>query len=47
MTKQAEVMLAAEEAGKLLGQRLRNGHDRMQVTQKMQAVMMEKFKGGV
>jgi multimeric flavodoxin WrbA len=45
VTKQPEVMQAAEEAGKILGQRLREGHDRMQVTQKMQAVMMEKFKG--
>ena len=45
VTKQPEVMQAAVEAGKKLGQRLQNGHDRMQVTQKMQAVMMEKFKG--
>ena len=47
VTEQPEVMQAAEEAGKLLGQRLRQGHDRMQVTQKMQTVMMEKFKGAV
>jgi hypothetical protein len=38
-------MQAAVEAGKKLGQRLQQGHDRTQVTQKMQAVMMEKFKG--
>ena len=47
VTKQPEVIQAAAEAGKLLGRRLRVGHDRMQVTQRMQAVMMEKFKGGV
>jgi multimeric flavodoxin WrbA len=45
VTKQPQVMQAAAEAGKLLGRRLRQGHDRMQVTQRMQAVMMEKFKG--
>lgn len=45
VTKQADVMQAAREAGKLLGQRLRQGHDRSQVTLKMQQVMMEKFKG--
>lgn len=47
VTKQPEVMRAAEEAGKLLGRRLSEGHDRVQVTQKMQAIMMEKFKGAV
>ena len=47
VSKQPEVMQAAEDAGKILGQRLREGHDRMQVTQRMQAVMMEKFKGAV
>jgi multimeric flavodoxin WrbA len=47
VTKQPEVMQAAVEAGKKLGQRLQNGDDRMQVTQKMQAVMMEKFQGSV
>jgi hypothetical protein len=31
-------------AGKLLGQRLRDGHDRMAVTQKMQQQLMAKFK---
>ena len=45
VTKQPEVMQAAVVAGKKLGQRLNNGHDRTQVTQKMQAVMMEKFEG--
>lgn len=43
--KQINVMRAATDAGKLLGQRLRQGHDRSQVTMKMQQVMMEKFKG--
>jgi hypothetical protein len=45
VTKQSEVMQAAVEAGKKLGKRLQKGHDRTQVTRKMQAVMMEKFKG--
>jgi hypothetical protein len=40
-------MEAAVEAGKELGHRLREDHDRMQVTQKMQAVMMEMFQGAV
>lgn len=47
VTKQPEVMAAAEEAGKLLGERLRAGHDRMAVTQNMQAKMMEMFQGAV
>ena len=47
VTKQPEVMQAAAEAGKKLGERLRNGHDRTQVTQNMQAIMMEKFEGAV
>lgn len=47
VTKQPEVMQAAVEAGKKLGERLRDGHDRAQVTQKMQAIMMEKFEGAV
>ncbi len=47
VTKQPEVILAAEEAGKLLGSRLSEGHDRAQVTQKMQALMMEKFRGSM
>jgi hypothetical protein len=45
VTKQSEVMQTAVEAGKKLGKRLQQGHDRTQVTRKMQAVMMEKFKG--
>ncbi len=45
--KQPDVMNAAIEAGKLLGRRLKDGHDRMAVTQKMQAKMMEMMKGSV
>lgn len=44
VTKQPEVIAAAEQAGKLLAQRLNDGHDRAQVTQKVQSMMMEKFK---
>jgi multimeric flavodoxin WrbA len=47
VTKQPAVMQAAVEAGKKLAERLREGHDRIQVTQNMQAIMMEKFKGAV
>jgi multimeric flavodoxin WrbA len=43
VTKQPKVMTAAAEAGKRLGQRLRDGHDRRAVTQKMQSVLMAKF----
>jgi hypothetical protein len=43
VAKQTKVMAAAVEAGKLLGQRLTNGHDRMVVTQKMQKKMMAMF----
>ncbi len=43
--KQPEVMQAAAAAGKLLGDRLRQGVDREAVTQKMMQAMMEKFKG--
>ena len=44
VTRQPEALADAEQAGKLLAQRLSNGHDRMDVTKKMQAAMMEKFK---
>ena len=47
ITKQPEVMQAAEAVGKLLGDRLRQGVDRVAVTQKMMQAMMEKFKGSV
>lgn len=47
VTKQPEVMSAAGEAGKLLGKRLAEGHDRMAVTQKMQEKMMAMFASSV
>lgn len=43
VARQPDVMAAAAEAGKRLGRRLRDGHDRGAVTQKMQAVLMAKF----
>ena len=43
VTKQPEVMEAAAAAGKQLGERLRNGHDRKAVTQKMQQTLMHMF----
>jgi hypothetical protein len=42
--KQPEVIAAARAAGGQLGERLRSGHDRQQVTAAMQARMMEMFK---
>ena len=47
VTKQPQVMKAAVAAGKLLGERLKNGHDRMQVTQQMQKKMMAMFESAV
>lgn len=44
ITKQPQVIQAAVDAGKLLAQRLTNGHDRAAVTAAMQKTMMEKFK---
>lgn len=44
VAKQPKVLAAAVEAGKLLGERLKNNHDRMAVTQKMQEKMMAMFK---
>ena len=44
VTRQKAVMQAAVDAGKLLGQRLQGGHDRTQVTLKMQKAMMEQFQ---
>lgn len=41
--KQPDVMAAAEEAGKLLGKRLENGHDRAIVAQKVKDKMMALF----
>ena len=43
VTKQPEVLEAAVSAGKQLGKRLRNGHDRKAVTQKMQKTLMQMF----
>jgi multimeric flavodoxin WrbA len=43
VAKQPAVMDAAAAAGKLLGQRLRQAHDRAAVTAQMQARMMAKF----
>lgn len=47
VAKQPEAMDAAVQAGKLLGQRLSNGHDRMEVTQRMQAELMAMFESAV
>jgi multimeric flavodoxin WrbA len=47
VTRQPEVMKAAVDAGKLLGRRLREGHDRAAVTLKMQQVMMARFQRAV
>ena len=41
--KQDDVMAAAVEAGKTLGNRLKDGHDRMKVTGAMQEKMMAMF----
>jgi hypothetical protein len=43
VAKQPEVMASAVEAGRLLGRRLRNGHDRSAVTSRMQKQLMAKF----
>jgi len=42
--KQADVIQADVDAGKLLGDCLKNGHDRKEVTQRIQQKMMEAFK---
>ncbi|MHC1745327.1 MAG: flavodoxin family protein [Syntrophobacteraceae bacterium] len=47
VTRQPDAMRSASAAGELLGQRLREGHDRSAVTLKMQKVMMDKFQGAV
>lgn len=47
VSKQNEVMEAAVQAGKLLGDRLKNNHNRQKVTQNMQAGFMEMFHGAV
>lgn len=43
VAKQTDVMAAAVAAGKQLGQRLRDGHDRMRVAEQMQARLMAMF----
>lgn len=43
VTKQPEVMQEAAAAGKKLSERLRINHDRKEVTNKMQQVLMQKF----
>ncbi len=43
VVKQPDVMKAAVDAGRLLGQRLNAGHERSQVTLRMQAKMMERL----
>lgn len=47
VTKQPDVMAAAANAGKMLGERLKNDHDRMTVTQNMQQKMMSMFESAV
>lgn len=44
VTKNPKVMAAAEAAGRELGRRLREGHDRKAVASRMQAILMAKFK---
>jgi multimeric flavodoxin WrbA len=44
VARQPAVVASAVEAGKLLGERLRGGHDRQQVTLRMQRKLMEMFK---
>jgi len=41
--KQPEVLEAARAAGRKLGERLRSGHDRAEVTGQMQQIMMQLF----
>jgi len=45
--KQPRVIESAVDAGKLLGLRLKNGHDRQAVTKKMQEKMMSLLKSSV
>ncbi len=45
--KQDDVMASAASAGKLLGERLRSGHDKAVVTAAMQEKMMAMFEGSV
>jgi multimeric flavodoxin WrbA len=47
VSKQPKVMAAAAEAGKLLGKRLKDGHDRTVVTENMQKKMMAMFASAI
>jgi multimeric flavodoxin WrbA len=47
VTRQPEVMNSAIRAGKILGERLQKGNDRLEVTQRMQQKMMEMLKNSV
>ena len=47
VTRQPETMAAAAAAGELLGQRLKKGHDRGDVTRRMQEKMMAMFASSV
>jgi len=47
VSKQPGAMAAATAAGKQLGDRLPNGHNRMTVTGKMQEKLMAMFAGSV
>lgn len=44
VTKNPETLKIAEGAGRLLGRRLREGHDRKEVAGRMKAALMAKFK---
>jgi hypothetical protein len=41
--KQADMMAAAVQAGKLLGERLTHGHDRVAATQRVRDKMLARF----
>ncbi|HKJ64825.1 MAG TPA: flavodoxin family protein [Desulfopila sp.] len=43
VSRQPEVIRAATEAGKKLGERLRDSHDRKEVTKNMQQTLLQKF----
>jgi hypothetical protein len=47
VTRQAATVKAAVEAGRLLGKRLQEGHDRLAVTQNMQQKLMSMFAHSV
>jgi len=44
VTKQCAVMEKAEEAGKLLGEKIRTGYDKVEVSKNMQKILMESFE---